>query len=139
MILGLPGETREDMHFTAGALAHAGIDGIKIHSLYVVKGTRLEALFQAGEYRCLERPEYVGLVVDVLERLPARTVIQRLTGDPHPEELAAPEWCLDKAGTLADIRMALERRDTWQGRLCGARRPTAPPRRPPEKSPTSTG
>lgn len=135
MILGLPEETREDMRFTAGTLANAGIDGIKIHSLYVVKGTRLEALFQAGEYRCLERPEYVDLVVDVLERLPARTVIQRLTGDPHPEELAAPEWCLDKAGTLADIRMALERRDTWQGRLCGARRPTPPP----EKSRPSTG
>ena len=140
VILGLPEETREDMRFTARTLADAGIDGVKIHSLYVVKGTRLEALFQAGEYRCLDRPEYVDLVVDVLERLPARTVIQRLTGDPHPEELAAPDWCLDKAGTLADIRKALERRDTWQGRLCGALRPNpSPAPRPPEKSLTSAG
>jgi uncharacterized protein len=82
-----------------------------------VKGTGLEALYQAGEFRCLERQEYADLVADVLERLPPQVVIQRLTGDPHPEELLAPQWCLDKAGTLQDIRAALERRDTWQGRL----------------------
>ena len=55
-------------------------------------------------------------VVDVLERLPAHAVIQRLTGDPHPEELAAPAWSRDKAGTLKAIRETLERRDTWQGK-----------------------
>jgi hypothetical protein len=119
VILGLPKETREDMRFTARALAASGVEGVKIHSLYVIKGTRLEAQFQAGDYRCLEKAEYADLVVDVLERLPARMVIQRLTGDPHPDELVAPAWCLDKTATLADIRLALERRDTWQGRLCG--------------------
>lgn len=124
VILGLPNETRADMRFTAGTLADAQIDGVKIHSLYVVKGTPLEAMRQAGAYRCLERTEYADLVADVLERLPARVVIQRLTGDPHPDELAAPDWCLDKAATLAAIRLALERRDTWQGKLCGdGRRP----------------
>jgi hypothetical protein len=128
VILGLPGEAREDMRFTARTLAECGVDGVKIHSLYVVKGTPLEAQFQAGEYRCLERPEYVDLVVDVLERLPARVVVQRLTGDPHPGELAAPEWCRDKAGILADIRTALERRDTWQGKLCGDGRNSIRPR-----------
>ena len=72
MILGLPGETAEDARFTAQTLAAAGIDGVKIHNLYVVKGTRLEAHFRSGAYRCLERHEYVEQVVDVLERLPAR-------------------------------------------------------------------
>jgi radical SAM protein (TIGR01212 family) len=118
VILGLPHETREDMLFTARTLAGAGVDGVKLHLLYVVKGTRLEALHRAGEYRCLERREYVELAADFLERLPASVVIQRLTGDPHPEELAAPQWCLDKAGTLADIRAELERRDSWQGKRC---------------------
>jgi radical SAM protein (TIGR01212 family) len=119
VILGLPDETREDMRFSARTLAESDVDGVKIHSLYVVKGTPLEAQFHAGEYRSLERAEYVDLVVDVLERLPPRVVVQRLTGDPHPAELVAPLWCLDKSGTLADIRNALERRNTWQGRLCG--------------------
>ncbi len=122
VILGLPGETREDARFTAEALAAGGVDGVKIHSLYVVKGTRLESLFLSEDYRCLRREEYAERVVDVLERLPARVVVQRLTGDPHPDELTAPDWCLDKTATLAAIRLALERRDTWQGRLCGEAR-----------------
>jgi uncharacterized protein len=122
VILGLPGETRADARFTAETLAAAAVDGVKLHSLYVVKGTRLEALFRAGDYRCLAREDYADLAADVLERLPARVVVQRLTGDPHPDELAAPDWCLDKTATLAAIRRALERRDTWQGRLCGEAR-----------------
>jgi len=119
VILGLPGETGEEARFTAQTLADAGIDGVKLHNLYVVKGTRLETLFRTGEYRCLERQAYVDQVVDVLERLPRQVVIQRLTGDPHPEELVAPQWSLDKARTLKSIREALEHGGTWQGRLYG--------------------
>jgi len=118
IILGLPNETRADMQFTAATLAAAEVDGVKIHNLYVVRGTPLEAQFAAGRYRCLEREEYADLVVDVLERLPARVVIQRLTGDPHPDELTAPDWCRDKRATLAAIRTALECRDSWQGKRC---------------------
>ena len=124
VILGLPHETRNDMLFTVRTLADAGIDGVKLHLLYVVQGTRLEVLYHAGTFHCLDRREYIELVADVLERLPPDVVIQRLTGDPHPEELIAPKWCLDKAGTLNDIRTALERRDTWQGKLwCQSQRP----------------
>jgi hypothetical protein len=119
VILGLPRETPEDMLFTARTLAAAGIDALKLHVLYVVKGTRLEALHRRGEFRCLEQAEYIERVCDFLEHTPERVVIQRLTGDPHPEELVAPGWCRDKAATLAGIRLALERRDTWQGRKCG--------------------
>jgi radical SAM superfamily enzyme len=107
------------MQFTATTLAACGVDGVKIHNLYVVRDTSLESQFKAGTYRCLEREDYAERVVDVLERLPARVVIQRLTGDPHAAELAAPDWCRDKRATLAAIRAALERRNTWQGRLCG--------------------
>jgi hypothetical protein len=126
VILGLPGESAADARFTAETLASAGIDGVKLHNLYVVKGTRLEALLRSGAYRCLERQEYVEQVVDVLERLPARTVIQRLTGDPHPEELAAPSWSREKAATLKAIHETLERRGTWQGRLCADGAPAPP-------------
>jgi len=119
VILGLPGESGADARFTADTLAAAGVDGVKLHNLYVVKGTRLDTLFRSGAYRCLERQEYVEQVVDVLERLPAKIVIQRLTGDPHPEELAAPAWSREKAATLKAIHEKLERRNTWQGRLCG--------------------
>jgi radical SAM protein (TIGR01212 family) len=119
LILGLPGESHADMHFTAQRISEAAIDGVKLHALYVVKGTRLADLHQAGEYRCLGQQEYVELACDVLERLSPALVVQRLTGDPHPGELAAPAWCLDKAATLNMIRAELERRDSWQGKRVG--------------------
>lgn len=117
VILGLPGEGREEMLATARFLGRLPLAGVKIHLLYVIRGTRMAELLAAGAYRPLARQEYVDLVVDFLELLPPELVIHRLTGDPHPQELLAPSWCLDKAGVLADIRQALERRGTFQGRL----------------------
>jgi len=119
IILGLPGETRRQMMETARFLADIGIHGIKLHLLYVILGTRLETLYNAGRYHCLEQQEYVELVCEFLERLPTDMVIQRLTGDPHPRELVAPAWALEKKQTLDMIKAVLEDRDTWQGRLVG--------------------
>lgn len=119
VILGLPGETRSHMMETANAIAAHGLDGVKIHLLYVIEGTRLETLYREGKYRCLEQEEYIDLVCGFLERLPPDMVIQRLTGDPHPEELVAPLWAMEKAKTLSMIRIALESRNTWQGKRYG--------------------
>jgi len=116
VILGLPGETRADMLDTAQRIAESELDGVKLHLLYVVRGTRMETLYCNGKYRCLEQSEYVDLICDVLERLPENMVIQRLTGDPHPEELIAPHWALRKAQTLSLIQETLEKRDSWQGK-----------------------
>jgi radical SAM protein (TIGR01212 family) len=116
LILGLPGETRQMMLDTAGAISRMGIDGVKLHLLYVVKGTVLEALYLQGDYRCLEQQEYVDIVCDVLELLPREMVIQRLTGDPHPEELVDPLWSLQKSRTLSLIQETLVKRNTWQGK-----------------------
>jgi radical SAM protein (TIGR01212 family) len=117
VILGLPNETRADMLHTAKTMAELELDGVKLHLLYVVKGTRLETLYRRGDYRCLKQQEYVDLVCDFLEQIPSRMVIQRLTGDPHPEELIAPHWALKKSETLARIKETLEKRDSWQGKL----------------------
>jgi radical SAM protein (TIGR01212 family) len=116
VILGLPFEDRADMLATAEAIAAMGIDGIKIHLLYVIKGTRMEKLYQEGKYRCLEQEEYANLVCDFLELLPPDMVIQRLTGDPHPAELVAPEWSMRKNETLLRIKQVLADRDSWQGK-----------------------
>lgn len=117
VILGLPEEKRSHMIETAKAIAKMGIDGIKIHLLYVIKGTKLEKLYRQGSYKCLEKQQYVDLVCDFLERIPKDMVIQRLTGDPHPEELVAPQWSVKKAQTLSMIKETLEKRDSWQGKL----------------------
>ncbi|MDP6178569.1 MAG: TIGR01212 family radical SAM protein [Desulfatiglandales bacterium] len=117
IILGLPGETREMMLQTVLFLAGLPIKGVKVHLLYIEKKTPLALLYEKGEYRCLERDEYIELVVDVLELLPPTMVIQRLTGDPPLRaELVAPLWAEYKSGNLKLIRKRLEERNTWQGR-----------------------
>jgi len=116
IILGLPGEDRDMMCHTARYLAQLPIQGVKIHLLYVVEGTALAEWYRKGDFRCLGRDEYANVVADVLELLPPGMVIQRLTGDPIPSELVAPEWAQEKQANLKYIQEILERRDTWQGR-----------------------
>ncbi len=116
IILGLPGETKDMMLETARIIADLGIDGVKIHLLYIVKGTPLEKLWRDGQYKCMEQREYTDIVCDILEILPQNIIIQRITGDPHPHELVAPQWSLDKSGTFQLIQDTLEKRNSWQGK-----------------------
>lgn len=116
IILGLPGEDREMMLQTAQFLSNLPVRGVKIHLLYVVKGTPLSELYHKEGFRCLNRKEYANLVVDFLELLPPDMVIQRLTGDPIQSELEAPLWAKEKQLNLKLIRTTLERRETWQGK-----------------------
>ncbi|MGB7921096.1 MAG: TIGR01212 family radical SAM protein [Desulfobacterales bacterium] len=122
VILGLPQENRAQMLATARFLAGLPVAGVKLHLLYVVRGTPLERLYRAGTYRCLSQAAYVELVCDFLEYLPDHVVIQRLTGDPHPAELVAPKWSLRKRETLDMMKTTLEQRDTWQGKRLGCSR-----------------
>jgi radical SAM protein (TIGR01212 family) len=117
VILGLPGESRDDMLATAEALARMPVQAVKVHNLHVVKNTPLEDMYRAGQVSLFERDEYAGLVCDFLERLPAEMVIHRLSGDAPPDYLVAPLWCLNKPGLLAAIDAEFLRRDSWQGRL----------------------
>ena len=122
VILGLPGETPEMMRHTAQVIADSGIDGIKIHLLYVIRNTPLDALYQRGEYTCMTREEYTDRVCDFLELLPPRMIIQRLTGVPHPKELIAPLWALEKTQNLFHIQQTLKMRNTWQGKYHAERK-----------------
>jgi radical SAM protein (TIGR01212 family) len=120
VILGLPGESRQDMLATADALAALPLNAVKIHNLHVVKNTPLEDMFRTGQVRMLDFAEYVGLVCDFLERLPPKMVIHRLNGDAPPDYLVAPLWCLEKSALLAAIDAELLQRDSWQGKNLAA-------------------
>lgn len=117
VILGLPGESRADMLATARELARLEIDSVKLHNLYAVRETRLAEAVAGGRVVLPGLDEYVGYVVDFLERLPRGCVVDRLSGESPAEFLVAPEWCRDKAAVRAAILAELQRRDTWQGRL----------------------
>jgi hypothetical protein len=115
IILGLPGEDRAMMLEGARILSDLGVDGVKIHLLYVIKNTVLETMYHNQEFHCLEKEEYAELVCDYLERLSPDMVIHRITGDPHPDELVAPLWPLKKSDTTNLINGIMERRGTIQG------------------------
>lgn len=115
VILGLPGESREEMLAMAVELNRLGVSGVKLHLLHVMKGTRLEQMYGRGEIRMLDRDEYAGLVCDFLELLDPRILIHRLTGDGGHDNLIAPLWSLKKFEILNLIDAELERRGTRQG------------------------
>ncbi|NLI80291.1 MAG: TIGR01212 family radical SAM protein [Deltaproteobacteria bacterium] len=116
VILGLPGEGLREMLNTARCLAGQDIQGIKLHLLYVVRGTVLHRWYESGRYRCLSRDEYAAAVGEFLSLLPPWVVIQRLTGDPHREELVAPAWSLEKEKNLQAIHDYLRTNNLYQGK-----------------------
>ena len=115
LILGLPGESREDIMATADEMARLKVDGVKLHLLHVLEGTPLGELYKRGEVPMLEMQEYVELAVDFIERLHPETLIQRLTGDGPRHILLAPLWSMDKWEVLNAIDDELCRRGSLQG------------------------
>ena len=116
VILGLPGESPDDMRATARELARVEIDSVKLHNLHAVRNTPLADMVVSGEVRLSGLQQYVDNVVDFLEELPPSCVIDRLSGDAPVEYLVGPDWCADKSFVRASIEAELRRRDTWQGR-----------------------
>ncbi len=115
IIIGLPGESREDVLQTAKTLARLPINGIKIHSLLALEGTVLGNMYKNGSVKIISKEEYVSLVVDVLEILPPEVVIQRLTADGYRDIFLAPQWAANKLDVLNSINRELELRNSWQG------------------------
>lgn len=115
VIIGLPGETREDIIETARKLTELRVDGVKIHPLHILKGSELEKLYRDGSVKVLAREEYAELVCDFLENLSRDIIVHRLTGQGKREEHIAPLWALDKPGTIQKITEALARRGSRQG------------------------
>ena len=117
LIDGLPGEDAAQMRETARQVARLRPDGVKLHMLHILRGSRLGRQWEKGPFRLLTREEYVSIVVDQLELLPPETVIERLTGDGDRRTLLAPDWTRNKRAVLNAVDAELSRRQTWQGRL----------------------
>ena len=115
IINGLPGETKEMMIETDQYLNSLGIDGIKIHMLYVNRGTPLAHMYEKSPFPLLSKEEYIDIVCNQLEYLDLKIVIMRITGDPLKEEVIAPTWLLKKFCILNDIDKEMKKRDITQG------------------------
>ncbi|MRR14368.1 TIGR01212 family radical SAM protein [archaeon] len=117
VIIGLPGETREDHLATAALLSSLPVTDVKIHLLYVIKGTALETMYQNGEYKPLEMDAYADAVAMFIAHLRDDIVIQRVTGDPHAAELVAPAWSLEKTTVRDAVSRSLALKGLSQGSL----------------------
>ena len=115
MILGLPGETPEDMAATAEYIGNSGADGVKLQLLHVLKGTDLARDYLSGRFDVMSPESYIDAVCLCLEHLPSRVTIHRMTGDGAKTDLIAPLWSADKKRVWNALQTQLRLRDICQG------------------------
>lgn len=119
MILGLPGETKEEIIHHADRLSELSLTTLKLHQLQIIRGTAM-----AKEYRLLpesfylfELDEYIDLCVDFAEKLSSDIYIERFTSQSPSKLLIAPEWGLKNYEVREKIIKRFRERGTWQGKL----------------------
>ena len=115
-ILGLPGESKNDILSTIEYLNHQDIQGIKLQLLHVLKGTDLADDYFKGKFQVYTMEEYLDLVIDCLEHLNPEIVIHRLTGDGPKDLLIAPLWSSAKRTVLNTLHRECKLRHSFQGK-----------------------
>lgn len=115
VILGLPGESREDMLQTVRYLAGQDIQGIKLQLLHILKGTDLADLYTRQPFPLLTMEAYLDLVIDCIALLPPKVVVHRLTGDGPKSLLIAPLWSANKHLVLNTLLKRFQERGVTQG------------------------
>jgi uncharacterized protein len=115
VMLGLPGETHDDVLHTARQISQTPTHEVKIHPLLILKETKLEELNNSGQVDALQLGDYAKWVCDFLELLPPEMVIQRLTAEAPAELLIAPSWSSNKFAVLNAIENEFKKRGTRQG------------------------
>lgn len=116
IINGLPYESEDMMLDTVKYLNKLRIDGIKIHMLNIIKDTEMAKLYEDNKLHLLTKDEYIDIVIKQLELMDPKIVIHRITSDPNPADLVAPNWLIKKFCLLNDIDKEMKRRDTYQGK-----------------------
>lgn len=109
LILGLPGETKEDMLQSVRYVSDCGSQGIKLQLLHVLKGTDLASDYEKGLFRTLLFDEYIDLLADCVRLLPKDMIVHRLTGDGPKNLLIAPMWSADKKRVMNAIHQRLKK------------------------------
>ena len=119
MILGLPGETREELLEQAKIISKLPVKNLKLHQLQIHKGTLLEKQYSKNpeKFNLFTSENYIELVVDYLELLNPEIIVERFISEAPPEMLIAPKWGLKNFEFVAKVEKRLKQRNTWQGRL----------------------
>lgn len=115
IIIGLPGETEEDIYSTVKFAVKCGTDGVKFHSLHVITGTDLHKEYVLGKVPYLSLQKYTEILSECIRLLPPETVVHRLTGDGDKKELISPLWSADKKKVLNYINKYMRDNNVIQG------------------------
>lgn len=115
VIIGLPGETKQDVLKTVRHATDLGTDGIKLQLLHVLKNTKLAVIYNRKEFSVPSKEEYIDILCNCVNAIPRNTVIHRLTGDAPKKLLIAPEWSADKKAVLNLITKTFNEKNVLQG------------------------
>lgn len=115
IILGLPGETIEDIRNTVAVLNRCGMEGIKIHSLFIMKDTALAAQYLRGEFTPISMQTYIDWAVEVLTHIPPDVVVHRITGNCLREKLLAPDWIMQRDQMICSVDRIMMQNGWTQG------------------------
>ena len=117
IINGLPYETKEMMIETIKFLNKLDIQGIKIHSLLILKGTKMGMDYINNPFPILTRDQYVDIVVSQIRSLNPNIIIHRLAADGVINDLIEPKWTIKKMVVMNEIDKEMRRLNAWQGDL----------------------
>ena len=120
IMIGLPSangqnESKEDLINTVNFLNQHNIQGLKIHSCYVVKNTKLEQLYEQGNYVPLTLNEYIEYCAYVITHISPKVIIHRVSGDAPKDLLVAPDWNLHKKWIINGLDKFLKEKNLYQG------------------------
>lgn len=123
LILGLPGESRDEILGHADRLSDLPLTTLKLHQLQLIRHTRMALEFerQPEDFHLFTVDEYIDLVIDFIERLDPAIALERFVSQSPKELLIAPDWGLKNYEFTARVNRRLAERDSWQGK-CRAKR-----------------
>lgn len=118
IILGLPGESHDEMIEQAHTLSSLPLTTLKLHQLQLIKGTRMaeEYMTSPSEFHLFTADEYIDLVIDFIENLTPRIVLERFVSQSPSSLLAVPGWGLKNYEFVDKVRKRMDERDSWQGK-----------------------
>lgn len=118
IILGLPGETLDDIRRTIRVVNAVKADGIKIHSLFVMKDTVLASQYLRGEFTPISMQTYIDWAIEALTHLSPEIVVHRMTGNCLRDRLLAPDWIIQRDLILTTIDRRMTANGWVQGCFC---------------------
>lgn len=117
IMVGLPNETKKDIEDTVNFINKHKLQGVKIHSTYIVENTVLADMYRKGEYKALDLDDYIETLTDIMVHLNPNLIIHRISGDAPKDILVAPYWNKHKMWILHGFEKRFRARDLWQGKF----------------------